>query len=132
MQPYGRHLYYKLFRALENEGLEEKDMVFDENPTFVSDIGFFTLRFDQNIPQVVHFLVWDNRRTWHNSIHLYREMKNILIQLDVIHFIAMLPKGKTFWKKCFGLIEKTRAITPYATNEDGNAFYLITLRRALC
>lgn len=130
MQPYGKHLYYKLFRALEDEGLSEKDMVFEENMTLVSDIGFFTLRFNENNPQLVHFLVWGDRRSWHNSVHLYREMKKTLLLMGFARFIAMLPRDKKYLLKCFELVEKTRAITPYA-EKDGHAFYLLTFRRAL-
>jgi len=130
MKPYQPHLFYKLYRALQDEGLADHDMVFDKEMTFVSDLGFFTLRFTtENVPQVVHFLVWPEKRVWHNSVRFYREMRRVLIDLGFVMAIMMEPKDKpqmgTFIKiVCAG----TKNIKPYA-ERDGNLFYLVKFGR---
>jgi hypothetical protein len=126
MEPYKPHLFYKLYRALQDEGLKDEDMVFADNMTFVSDLGFFTLRFDQEIPQVVHFLVWDNVRSYYNGIRLYRELKRILIQLGIVQFIALVDKP--FWLKLFKVWGKD---VKRHSEKGNNKFYTVRIGRTL-
>lgn len=131
MEPYKPHLYYKLYRALQDEGIAESDMVFDKEMTMVSDLGFFTLRFEQEIPEVVHFLVWPEKRVWHNSIRLYRIMKTTLLKLGFARAIMEQPKEKpemgTFIKLLWA---RDKNLKPYA-EANGNLYYLVRFGRSL-
>ena len=126
MQPYNGSMFYKLYRALQDEGMPDEEMSFESNPTFVSDIGFFTLRFDQEVPQVVHFLTWKEKRTYSNGIRLYREAKKVLIALGFVKFIAL--DEKAFWLKLFKLWGKN--VKMYA-EKDNKKFYIIRIGRNL-
>jgi len=126
MEPYKPHLFYKLYRALQDEGIPDDEMVFENNPTFVSDLGFFTLRFDQEIPQVVHFLVWKNKRSYYNLINLYRNLKGILIQLGFVRFIAAVPDK--FWLKLSRLWGKD--VKMYA-EKDNIQYYTVRIGRTI-
>jgi hypothetical protein len=119
-------MFYKLFRAMEDEGMKEEDMVFDKEMTFVSDLGFFTLRFDQEIPQVVHFLVWKDKRSYYNGIRLYSEVKRALIQLGFVCFIALVPDQ--FWLQLFRVWGKN--VKMYA-EKDNKKFYIVHIGRKL-
>jgi hypothetical protein len=126
MEPYKPHLFYKLYRALQDEGLKDEEMVFADNMTFVSELGFFTLRFDQEIPQVVHFLVWKENRSYYNGIRLYRELKRILIQLGIVQFIALADKP--FWLKLFKVWGKD---VKFHSKKGNNKFYTVRIGRTL-
>jgi hypothetical protein len=124
MQPYNGSMFYKLYRALQDEGMPDEEMSFESNPTFVSDIGFFTLRFDQEVPQVVHFLVWKDKRSYCNGIRLYREVKKALIQMGFVRFIALVPDK--FWLQLFRVWGKN--VKMYA-EKDNKKFYIIRIGR---
>jgi hypothetical protein len=129
MQPYGKHLYYKLYRALQDEGIADNEMAFEQEMTLVSDLGFVTLRFEQDIPQIVHFLVWPEKRTWHNSIHHYRDVKGLMIDLGFTSFIAAAPVGHKQFPRMFRLWGD-KNLKPYAV-KDGIQYYVIQIRRHL-
>jgi hypothetical protein len=127
MEQYRGHLYYKLYRALQNEGIDESDMVFDKEMTFVSDLGFFTIRHEQEIPELVHFLVWPEKRVWHNSIRFYRMVKAALIDLGFSSFIASMQDGDKKWPVFFKLWgDKNKE--PYAT-VGKKKYFLLSIRR---
>lgn len=127
-EPYKPHLYYKLYRALQDEGIEESDMVFDKEMTFMSDLGFFTIRHDQEIPELVHFLVWPDKRVWHNSIRFYRMVKAAMIDLGFSCFIASMQEGDKKWPVFFKLWGGDSKL--YAIN-GVKKYYLLTIRRHL-
>lgn len=128
MKPYSGHMYYKLYRALQDEGIPEKDMVFEDEITMVSDLGFFTIRIVENIAQVVHFLVWPEKRVWHNSIRLYRDIKNILIDLGFVSFIAASPVGHKSWPQLFCICGGKKSVKLYA-EKDNIQYYVINFGR---
>jgi hypothetical protein len=125
MEPYKAHLFYKLYRALQDEGLKDDDMVFADNMTFVSELGFFTLRFDLEVPQVVHFLVWKEKRSYQNCIRLYRELKKILITLGFVKFIALVERD--FWLKLF----KVWGDIKLFEDRGNKKFYIINIGRTI-
>ena len=125
MEPYKPHLFYKLYRALQDEGLKDEEMVFADNMTLVSDIGFFTLRFDLEIPQIVHFLTWKEKRTYQNGIRLYREAKKVLIALGFVKFIAL--DEKAFWLKLFKLWGEAKLFE----DRGSKKFYIINIGRTI-
>jgi hypothetical protein len=121
MQQYNGSMFYKLYRALQDEGIPDSGMVFETNPTFVSDLGFFTLRFDWEYPQVVHFLVWEDKRVYPNLVRLYIELKKILIRWGIIRFIALVPDR--FWLQLFRVCGEAEL---YA-DEGGRKFYIVRM-----
>lgn len=130
MEKYERHLFYKLYRALQDEGIADEEMVFEQEMTLVSDLGFCTLRFTQDIPQIVHFLVWKEKRTWHNSIRHYRDVKNVLISLGITSFIATMPKEDSRWPIFFKLWGGEKNMRLYA-EKDNILNYVIHIGRHL-
>lgn len=128
VRPYAPHLYYKLYRAMEDEGYAASDMVFDRELTFVSDLGFFTVRMIGEIPQLVHFLVWPEKRTWHNSIRHYREMRTVLIDLGYTMAIMAQPKNRPDIKTCIELAAGRKNIEPYSESAS-DFFYLVRFGR---
>lgn len=131
MQKYRGHMYYRLYRALQDEGMDDKDMVFDKYLTIVSDAGFFTIRLsEKQYPELEHFLVWKEKRSWHNSFKLYREFKSVLVALGFIQFIVMLPKTKKIPAAMFKFMAGNKNIKPYA-EVDGNPFYILRFGRAM-
>ena len=128
LMPYKPHLFYKLYRALQDEGIDEKDMAFDYLPTFVSDIGFFTFDLRQEYPQVRHLVVFGDKRTWANSLKLCFAMIRFLIAIGFVRFIAFIPKDKKFFLTTIRYISKERNLHPYATDGIGD-YYLIRIAR---
>lgn len=126
--PYKPHLEYKLFRALEDEGIPPGEMRFKQGATFIHDLGFFTIVQEHEIPQVYHFLVWFPKRSWQNSIRLYRVMRAALLQMGHVQAIFSAHNDKI--RTVLGIVSGTKNITPYAT-KNGVDYYLLKFGRSL-
>lgn len=128
LMPYKPHLEYKLYRALEDEGIPPGEMRFKQGATFIHELGFFTIVQEHEIPQVYHFLVWFSRRSWQNSIRLYRVMRAVLIGMG--HVQAIFASHNDKIQTALGIVAGTKNITPYAT-KNGNDYYLLKFGRSL-
>ncbi len=128
LMPYKPHLEYQLFRALEDEGIRRDEMRFEEGATFIHDLGFFTIVQEYEIPQVYHFLVWFPKRSWQNSIRLYRVMRAVLIGTG--HVQAIFASHNDKIKTALGIVAGTKNIAPYAT-KNGIDYYLLSFGRSL-
>lgn len=127
MNPYRGYMFYKLYRALQEAGIPEDGMGFTQNMTWVSEEGFFTISFKQKVPQVIHFLVWEEKRSWHNSFKLYRDLKRFLIMNGFLRFLAVLPKKESSFRKIFQFISGNK-LEPHAEKE-GYCSYEVELGR---
>lgn len=128
MKMYQPHEYYRLFRALEAEGIPPAEMRFEDAPTYVNERGFFTIILEHDIPQVYHFLVWPEKRSWHNSVRLYREMRAVLIEMGYVQ--AVFASHNERIKTALGIVAGTKNIEPYAT-KNGIDYYLLRFGRSL-
>lgn len=128
MELYRPYLHYKLFRALEDEGVPDDEMRFEQGLTFVNDLGFFTIIQEYEVPQVYHFLVWNMKREWPNGIRLYRKMRAVLIGMGHVQAIFASPDDKI--KTVLGIVAGTKNIVPYA-KRNGFEYYLLKFGRSL-
>jgi len=79
LRPYMKSDKDMLTDMLKNEGLESSDMGFEDHYTFILDDGkgFFTFRFEHDMPYLVHFCT--NRK--YRSISLARRLIKSFIGL---------------------------------------------------
>ena len=124
---YRKHLYYKLFRALQDEGYEESQMSFEEDICYVLPIGFFSFRFENGHPFLVHFLIFKEHRSLNNAIALYRVFRNIIVSLGLVSFIALASREK-FFETFFKWVARDKSLEPYMTHNNIKCYY-ITWRR---
>ena len=124
---YRKHLYYKLYRALQDEGYEESQMSFEEDICYVLPIGFFSFRFENGHPFLVHFLIFKEHRSLSNAIALYRVFRNIIASLGLVSFIALVSREK-FFETFFKWVARDKNLEPYTTRNNIK-YYYITCRR---
>ena len=130
LQPYKPHLYYKLYRALQDEGWSDSEMYFDKDITYVMPEGFFTFRFEHGEAVLVHYLVWPEvRGSFLNMTKLYRAFQCVLLSLNEVTFIGTVDPGREYFHAFFRWIERGRELTPYAIDENGTQYFRITFRR---
>lgn len=133
--PYKPHLIYLLERALEAEGLSEKDMTFRTDRTCIlmdeqTPVGFFSFRMEHGLPYLTHFLVFkvcraDTMLPW---LSLFRHFMAMVKALGHTQAIAEVPAGKEFFRS-FVRFWNGKDARPYAETGDGSEFYLMPVVR---
>ena len=124
---YRKHLYYKLYRALQDEGYSEEQMSFEKDVCYVLPIGFFSFRFVSGKPFIVHFLVFKDHRSLGNAMALYRMARNVFASMGFASFVTMIKDG-LFFEKFIKWIARDSGIEPYMILGD-EKIYHITCRR---
>lgn len=127
---YKPHLYYKIYRALQDEGWSDAEMCFDKDITFVLPEGFFTFRIEHGEVVLIHLLVWpDMRGRFKHIVALYRAFQFILLSLNEITFIATVDQDRDYFYAFLQWVERGKQLIPYATDAQGTSYYRVTLRR---
>ena len=112
---------------LLSEGVQPPDMKFEEYATWILEddglIGFFTLRREKGLPNVVHFAVSKERRSMSNARKL---VKALVIKARHYGKTMILHSKKDYLDKIIRYYFKTK---PY-TEADGYRFYIVKLGRA--
>ena len=130
MQTYQPHLYYKLYRALQDEGLTDDEMTFDNDYTFILPEGFFTFRVEHGEIVLIHLLVWPEMRgRFKHIVALYRAFQFILLSLNEITFIATVDQNRDYFYAFLQWVERGKQLIPYAKDAQGTSYYRVTLRR---
>lgn len=124
---YRKHLYYKLYRALQDEGLSENQMSFERDICYVLPIGFFSFRFEHGKPFLVHFIVFKECRSLGNAMALYHVFRNVIVSLGFISFIAFVDE-RLFFDKLIRWVARDKDLKPYIV-QDNIKFYYVTCRR---
>ncbi|MCE5211863.1 MAG: hypothetical protein LLG40_09950 [Deltaproteobacteria bacterium] len=130
LQLYRPHLYYKIYRALQDEGWSDAEMYFDKDITYVLPEGFFTFRIEHGEVVLIHLLVWPEKRgRLKHIVALYRAFQFILLSLNEITFIATVDQSRDYFYSFLQWVEQGKQLIPYAKDAQGTSYYRVTLRR---
>jgi hypothetical protein len=125
---YRKHLYYKLYRALQDEGYSDDEMDFEKDTTYVSDIGFFSFRLihDGKYLFMSHFLVFKDKRSKDhiNSVILADDFRKIVHAMGFNSIIFAIPKERS-WLEKFSKVAFGKAMeAPYLEINGRKYFYM--------
>ena len=129
--PYNPIYRPLLIRALEEEGVTVDKMVFEGNPTAIlmdeeGYLGFFSFQIKDNFPYLDHFVIFKNRRSYHNFYVMWKEFCRMMICMGYMRFMSNAPREKEHLKRFYKYW--TGKDEPY-TSKDGNDFYIMPVTR---
>ena len=92
LEAYKPHMHDLLSSALAEEGLTPEEMTFETDYCCLlkdedGPVGFFSFRFEETI-RLIHFLVFQNRRSIKNAVSLYRHFLALALASGKAAFIA--------------------------------------------
>jgi len=126
LREYKHSNYDELTDMLINEGIPANEHGFEEFKTYVLQNrqeveGFFTYKFEYELPNVVHFCVKPKYRGCKKAVELVKYLKTIVKKEGLKQIIFHAVCDKKYISK---LIEGYFKVKPYA-EQDGNKFYIV-------
>lgn len=94
IRPYTKADYGYLEHALLDAGFTHKQMTFETDYTFITELGFFSYRFKSGIPYpcMGHFYVNKQNRSFKTALTLLRCFKRLMLSKGFLFFVAEAPK----------------------------------------
>jgi len=115
--------YRYLYESLISEGFAGNRMSFLTDFTFITDLGFFSWRYEHGVPRLVHFYVNKDKRSLFSAIRLVRIFKKTLNGLP--YFIAEVPRENPMLE---GFVKFVGGKEPFY-EDNGDKFYMVKTNR---
>jgi len=84
----------RLTNLIKGEGFGGETISISSDMTFITDIGFFSFKFDHGVPRLRHFLVYKPARSYRNALKLFHTFVNMIKGMGYKKIIMQSPKEK--------------------------------------
>ncbi len=109
--------------SLKSEGLTEDQMNFISDNTWITDFGFFSYRFDNGMPRLIHFYINPDKRNYHHAYLLWHIFALLMMKKGHFHAILEVPGNKEYLRSFMRLLGSPQPFT----EQDGAEFYRVPL-----
>lgn len=112
--------YDYIYRALESEGLERKEITPGLNNTFIVDDGFFSYKIDGKYPRMIYFYIDKDKRSMKAARKLLKVFRQVIMESGYLFYILAASDKKPYMKQ---LIRYLKGVSYSEVN--GNTYYYV-------